>query len=86
MLVKSAQMKKLIVLLFIVMGLLVFPTDVLAQKKKPKAKTDPMLTISKKKSKKVKKKIVKRKSRAAIDLRKEQNLPYFWMRKEDKSA
>jgi hypothetical protein len=59
-------MQRLIWMVTVVAFCLIGPSEVLAQKNKPKAKTDPTLTMSKK-QKKVKKKIVKKKKRAAMD-------------------
>ena len=74
-------MRKLISLMVLIMVFFIMPIDVMAQNKKPKAKTDPGLTISKKKSKKVKDKIMKRKSKAS---KRQANLdaPMYW-RKEN---
>lgn len=57
-------MKRTVLAFIVLMFLFTLPNKSFAQKKKPKAKTDPTLTPSKK-QKKVKKKIVKRKKRAA---------------------
>ena len=76
-------MKKMIIWLVVVIGLFFCPQDLFAQKKKPRAKTDPTLTVSKKKSKQVKKKIIKRKARTEIYKRQDGIRNVVGIRKEE---